>query len=186
MVASKQDVVAKENVEAIPDHPGFVKILIDGDTMVEKQYLKASTLNENIPERILALLKMIRHCWSHKESVKIFLQHKRLGTANTIDISNNFQSLHEQLQGSDKVTDVQLAFFQNLLHSQFQSLGIPNSHQISAELASELRQEADGVTDRNMITALNLLGKLAVSAQEKITTSFAKNNDTNTQSSNLS
>ena len=113
MVSFKADIVRTESIEPLAEYPGFVKVLTGNMISSNiKEYLKAKSLNENIPKKIMDFMKLAAKITrDSKESVVITLDCNPLSVAHKVEVFHNGQPISSQDGGLDKMQKV---FFENL------------------------------------------------------------------------
>ena len=177
MVSSKVDIVRTENIKPLAEYPGFVKVFTGNITSNNiKEYLEAKSLNENIPKKIMDIMKLVTKLWprDNKESIEISLDCKPLSVAHKIEVCSNHQPIPSQ---QSSLNEMQKVFRENLFRCSLQRENVTATEDLLAKFSSRLDETSESFKTSE-IDISNFTGNLLKLLQEEITNSsdeFNKN-----------
>ena len=178
MVSSKVDIVQTESIELLAEYPGFVKVFTGNITSSNiKEYLKAKSLNENIPQKIMGFIKRFTKLFPResKESIEVSLDCKPLGVAHKIEVSHNHQPIPLQ---QSSLNEMQKVFLENFCRSSLQHENDTVTKDVLAKFLSWLDETSESFK-KSEIDISDFMGNLLKLLQEEITNPSDKFNENN-------
>ena len=172
-----------ESIEPLAEYPGFVKVFTGNITSSNiKEYLKAKSLNENIPKKIMSFMKLVaKIARDSQDSIEISLDCKPLSVAHKIEVSHNQPPIPSQQSG---INEMQKVFLENFFVCCSQDENVTDE---LAKFSSWLDETSESF-ENSKIDISVFMGKLLKLLQEEIgnPSNKFKENDSSKGSSYLS